>query len=182
MELWVGKSLMLPMSMVLLFCFYFYATTIQRIVVIYKDAAGIWKEDMMRCYLSCGLNLLINVLSVRYIGLYGVIGSSVFVSIVAIPWMAYILYKTVFKESSKEFYITEIKDALWAGMVCAICYFITSLLPNGLIGLLIRAVVCILIPNIILYVIYHNNYQFKNALNWTITLLSKKIERKYNHD
>lgn len=164
MELWVGKNLMLSDGMVVLFAIYFYGTTIQRIVVIYKDAAGIWKEDMFRCYLSCGLNLTINILTVRYIGLYGVIGSSVFVTIFIIPWMVCILFKHVFKESARKFIAVEMRNAIIAIIICGVAYILSVRIPNGVGGFLLKGMSCFSLSNIALYIVFHKDPYFKDMI------------------
>ncbi len=179
MELWVGKDLMLSFGMVILFCVYFYANTIQRIVVIYKDAAGIWKEDMLRCYLSCGLNLLVNIVTVGYIGLYGVIGSSVAANVIGLPWMAFILYKTVFKESSKEFYLNEIKDAAIAVIVCFLTLTVCNLVPfGGVMGLLLKAAISVILSNLLLFVCYFKSKQFALSKDWVLGVIKRKVGNK----
>lgn len=177
MELWVGRDLLLPFGMVVLFCIYFYANTIQRIVVIYKDAAGIWKEDMVRCYLSCSLNLLVNVTTVRYIGLYGVIGSSVIANLVGLPWMAFILYRSVFKCSSLDFYRTEIKDAIIAALVSGIVYLVCCNIPYGFVGILLRAFICIIVANFLLYLFFRKSQSFDESRKWVVGLVSRKFDR-----
>ena len=176
MKLWLGKELMLPFGMVILFCVYFYANTIQRIVVIYKDAAGIWKEDMLRCYLSCGLNLVINIITVRYIGLYGVIGSSVVANIIGLPWMAFILYRAVFKENSKSFYINEIKDAIIAAIICTIVLKACSYMPYGLGGLVLRGIICVIVSNLLLILFYCRSEQYLVSKKWLLEAIRRRIK------
>lgn len=173
MELWVGKDLMLPFGMVILFCIYFYANTIQRIVVIYKDAAGIWKEDMLRCYLSCTLNLVVNIITVRYIGLYGVIGSSVIANLVGLPLMAHILYKSVFKERSSDFFRREIKDTLYSIVVSFVTLVCCARLPYSLIGLITRGVICVLLSNVILLILNYKSDEFERSKEWIFGVLKK---------
>lgn len=176
MELWLDKELMLPFEMVILFCVYFYANTIQRIVVIYKDAAGIWKEDMLRCYLSCGLNLVVNIITVRYIGLYGVIGSSVVANIIGLPWMAFILYRAVFKENSKSFYINEIKDAIVAVIICAIVLKACSYVPYGFLGLILRGIICAIVSNLLLVLFYCRSEQYRVSKEWILKTIRRKMK------
>ena len=173
MELWVGKDLMLSMGMVVLFAIYFYGTTIQRIVVIYKDAAGIWKEDMFRCYLSCVLNLAINILTVQHIGLYGVIGSSVFVTIFIVPWMVCTLFKHVFRESAKEFLLLELRNTGIAVLICIATYIVSAKLPVGVGGFILNGVFCLFFSNLALYVVFHNNLYFKEMID----LFNKIVKR-----
>lgn len=173
-ELWVGKEMMLPFGMVIMFVLYFYANMVQRIVVVYKDAAGIWKEDMVRCYLSSALNIIINISTVKFIGLYGVIGSTVIANLVGLPWMAYILYKIKFKESSKDFYITELIDMIISSIICAICFIVSVKIKTSYIGIVMKLIIAVVISNVLCFIVYKNNPQFSNSLNWIKDKFPKK--------
>ena len=168
MELWLGKEMMLPFGMVVLFGVYFYANNIWRVVVLYKDAAGIWREDMIRCYLSCFANLILNIILVNYIGLYGVIGSSVLANIMGLSWMGLILYRAVFKESSKLFYLSEWKATIISGIVCVICWIICGFSPDGISGFFIRGVLCTISSNLLLWLFYHRDETYKDASKWFV--------------
>lgn len=169
MEIWVGNEMMLPFGMVVLFCIYFYSIVSLRIVVIYKDAAGIWKEDMLRCYLSCFINILINIISVQYIGMYGVIGSSVFVSIFIDPWIANTLHKAVLHESPKQFYTQFVKTLILIACIGFICLIITRNIFGGILGLACKLIICCVIPNVILWLYYKNTEQYKKSYGWIVS-------------
>lgn len=181
MQVWVGSDLMLPFGMVLLFCSYFFVTTIQRIVIVYKDAAGVWKEDMLRCYASCIINILLNVVSVRYIGLYGVIGSSVFVGAVIDPWMARTVYKTIFKQSPKQFYLYLMKDTIVCFLICGGISVAEKYLPYGWLGIVLRGVLCLVTVNLTLFMIYRLDKRFKPAQNWVVGTIGRIIRKGRVH-
>ena len=174
MELWLGKDMLLSMGMVCLFSLYFYANSIQRIVVIYKDAAGLWKEDMLRCYLSCILNFVVNIATVNYIGLYGVIGSSVVANLIGLPIMGYILYKHVFKISSKSFYFDELKFFVLSLFICLVCFSACFYVPGGIIGLILKGIISFGISNVLLLLFLKKNEQFIISKNWFISKILKK--------
>ncbi len=177
MQVWVGDELMLPFGMVLLFCSYFFVTTVQRIVIVYKDAAGVWKEDMLRCYSSCVINVVLNVITVRYIGLYGVIGSSVFVGAVIDPWMARTVYKTVFRQSPKTFYLNLLKDTFICCLICGGVSLVGIYFPYGWIGIILRGVFCIVSVNLVLFLIYRRYKRFEPARKWAMGIISRIIRK-----
>lgn len=182
-KLWLGIDMLLPFGMVVLFCLYFYANTIQRIVVIYKDAAGIWKEDMLRCYLSCALNLFINIVTVRSLGLYGVIGSSVLANFIGLPCMGIILYKIVFKRSSKQFLITELKCFIKAIIISIICYNVCFYIQEGLIGIILKGIVCLTLSNYLLYLFYRNTDDYKKCEIWIKQkILQINLKKEISYD
>ena len=169
MMLWVGEELMFPFGMVILFCIYFFSIVSLRIVVIYKDAAGIWREDMFRCYLSCFLNLLINIASVRYIGVYGVIGSSVFVSVFIDPWIANTLFKVQFKDSPRLFYKNYIFTVFSGCISATISLLLSTKVVDGIFGILIKLIICLIVSNAILLLFYRKDKTFVSAKKWIAT-------------
>lgn len=168
MEIWVGKNLILPFKMVILFCAYFYSIIAIRIPVIYRDAAGIWKEDMLRCYLSCLLNIILNIILVQHIGLYGAIVSSVLVGLLIDPWIAKTLYQVVFNGSSRHFYFQYLKTLIITFIIGSICFHICYITFDGIWGLLLKLIVCITLPNILLYLLYKNDEQFLCFKKWIL--------------
>lgn len=178
MYIWVGPEHMLPDGMVFLFAAYFFVTTIERIVVVYKDAAGIWKEDMVRCYASCAINIILNIVSVRYLGLYGVIGSSVLVGFVVDPWMGRTIYKILFKKSSKKFYINLVKDFI----ICVILCFGFSIMCRNIVynwlGIFIRVAICCIGVNGVLLLIYKKDSRFEMAWIWVFNILQSFFWKK----
>lgn len=178
MYVWVGNDMMLSMGMAILFSMYFFITTIQRIVIVYKDAAGVWKEDMIRCYASCAINIILNIISVKYIGLYGVIGSSVFVGMFIDPWMARTVHRVILKKSARQFYFNFIKDIIVCCISCFIAYMICLKIPYSWLGIILRTAICCIVGNIVLTVVYHNDYRFTGAKQWIQGLLRRFIKCK----
>ncbi|WP_101694213.1 lipopolysaccharide biosynthesis protein [Dorea phocaeensis] len=178
MYVWVGSEMMLPFGMSILFSMYFFVTTIQRIIIVYKDAAGVWKEDMIRCYASCAINIILNVISVKYIGLYGVIGSSVFVGMFIDPWMARTVHRIILKKTAKQFYLNFIKDIIACCMVCFIIYMTCLKIPYNWFGIILRVVICCIVGNIVLIVIYHNDYRFTDSKQWILGIAKRFIKDK----
>ena len=65
MLLWVGESLTYPIGVDIGMVLYFFLFSIQRTIIVFKDAAGIWYEDRYRPYVCMGVNLVLNLLLVQ---------------------------------------------------------------------------------------------------------------------
>lgn len=178
MYIWVGPEYMLSSEMVVLFSAYFFVTTIERIVIVYKDAAGIWREDMARCYASCAVNVILNVASVKYLGLYGVIGSSVFVGLVIDPWIARTIYRTIFKQSSKQFYLNLTKDVVVCSTVSLVFFVICGNITYNWGGIFIRGAICCFGVNAVLLLIYKRDCRFDTAKIWVFNTFHRLIAHK----
>lgn len=175
MEMWLGKDYLLSMLIVVLFCIYFYSMRIGDIVAVYRQATGIWWEDMMRPVAESAVNLILNIVVVRYFGMVGVLISTI-VSIVFIniPWAAYILHKYYFKKSVMGYYKHIVINAMVVFFVMLMTYRICSLVYlKGILALISKGVICCIVPNVLFLVIYYRTYEFKEG----ISLLKRMILR-----
>ena len=165
MEIWVKEKLMLEMGIVSLIVVYFFVYMIRRVVLTYKDAAGIWWEDKFRPYVVMAVNLILNIGLCSVIGLYGILLSTIVSMFVAIPWENYTVFKYIFKISSKEYYL---KMALYvvvailiAGATYTICNYVPFInIPKGIIGVVIRGIICVIVPNAIWALIFIKTREF----------------------
>lgn len=68
----------------------------------YKDAAGMWWADKWRSSVGCVVNLTLNIVLVKTIGLAEVMISTVIrYAFVEMPWETHVPFKIYFKESEK---------------------------------------------------------------------------------
>lgn len=166
-ELWVGKSNVLPLSTVILCCIYFYMMKLGDVAAVYRQAAGIWWEDKFRPIVESVVNLAVNIVLVKYIGVDGVLVSTI-ISIVCIniPWATYVLFKVYFKMSIKEVFFKYIRYFIETTVLCAGVYGICSRINgNLLVVLVVRTIICIGLVNAGLYIISYRKTEFVSAKN-----------------
>lgn len=163
MKIWVQEKNMLDMYVVVLLVIYFYVYQIRKVILTYKDAGGIWWEDRYRPYIVMIVNLVGNFVLVQIIGIYGVILSTIISMLVSIPIENYTVFKFIFKKSSKSFYLTNL---FYLGItigLCVLTYWICSFAPDGIWGLIIRGVICLVVPNSIIIVMFCRSKEFNHA-------------------
>ena len=167
MELWVGRNLMLSFSAVACFVLYFFVRQLNALYNLYKDASGMWHEDRFRPLASALINLILNLILARFIGLYGILISTVVaITCVGMPWLLHNLFTVVF---DKKYMATHMKNILFYVLVtafsCVVTYFVCSFINIGLIvTILLRGIVCVIIPNAIYYVAYRKTDEFRKLL------------------
>lgn len=174
MKLWVGTELMFGMRIVVLLVIYFFVYQIRRIVLTYKDAGGIWWEDCFRPYVVMTVNLVSNVLLVQIIGIDGVILSTILSMLISLPWENYTVFKYIFHKSSKEYYVSSILYTVVAALIATITYIICAWMPDGWLGLFLRAGICVVIPNAIFGFIFRKTMEFGRSKE----LVEKKFLNK----
>lgn len=165
MKLWVGKDLMLPTQFVVLFVCYFYIYEIQRTILTFKDAAGLWYEDRYRPYISMIFNVVSNLILVQFIGIYGIVLSTVLAFFISLPWANYVLFKYLFKESALANLVKMLKFAALSVIQITVAYIVCEFIHiNSLtLTIVLRLVVGLCVANVIYYVVLHNDVNFEGA-------------------
>lgn len=155
MQLWVGKDNMFSMEMVVFFALYFFVHKWCDMLYVYQEACGIWWETKFIPFVAAIVNLVVNIILVKAIGLPGILISTI-VSVIFIYDTGYakVLFKTYFAsvdKGLKQYWNRQIRYILTASVACIITVMICSLLTieSALLRLILNGVVCMVIPNII---------------------------------
>lgn len=177
MKIWMrSDELMLPDSFVFLFCLYFYLLEITMLWATIKDAIGLWHSDRFRPLIGAIVNLLLNVILVNFIGLYGILLSTILSYLfISMPWLIHNLFKYVYKRSLWAYLYELLKYFL----VCIMSVIITWLIcgqisDNGIFTFVMKFIISVLIPNILVIVTFKNSDEF----TMSIRLLKKMINHK----
>lgn len=179
MRLWTGDELLLPMSVVISLVVYLYVVEVNRITNIYKDAAGIWHEDRFRPLTAAVVNVLLNVVTIRYIGIFGVIFSTVIAfAAVELPWLIRNLFKLIFPRTNRGQYVRQLlRYMLTVAVVCAATYGVCTVFKLDLIPtLIVRAVISFLMPNLLFLAAYRRTEEFQGSLDMADRLAHGKLK------
>lgn len=180
MEVWVGTELMLDFSAVICFVVYFCAKQINSLLNLYKDAAGIWHEDRFRPLAASLANLCMNLILIRYIGIYGVLLSTVLaIVMVGGPWLLHNLFTKIFEKKMMVPYLKCLGFNIGVVAInCVACYSICNIFEweSLYLKIVVNLVICILIPNIVNYIIFRKSEVFYEML-----LLIDRITRYKVH-
>ncbi len=165
--IYAGDKNKLSFGMVIIFCAYFWAWKIQDIVAVYKEAAGVWNQDKYRTIISALANLTLNIISVRFIGLYGVLLSTVLSCVVIdMPWATRVLFKNCFDKGMKDYFLMLLKSIIETTALCAVTYFACSFISfnSRIFTLFTKAFVCLILPNALYILFNHRSSEFKESI------------------
>ena len=178
MKIWVGKTLMLENSMVICFVIYFMVYEFNQIFITYKDAAGIWHEDRYRPLIVSVSNLILNIFLVQFIGLFGVLLSTILTTaLIGIPWLIHNVFSKQFNIKPWKYILKEIKFLIVAMFAWGLCEFLFLFLylDNNILELVVRGIICTIIPNFVFTLMYYKTDEFKYVV-LTISRSMKKIK------
>lgn len=152
MRVWVKgdvslmRHVLTPMLMVL----YFYIMQSRQVLLSFKSAASLWKQDRWKPIVAGAVNLGTNVLLVITLPeeykLDGVIFSSIIGFVfIQIPWEAHVVFSSYFgRVESKAYWRSYAGFAGIAIVLCAAAWFAVYAVPfDGIAGLLVKTVVAV---------------------------------------
>ena len=161
--LYAGPQNILSLGIAGCMCIYLYTWKIQDIMHVLKEACGYWTKDKYRPLIGASVNLILNIITVRIIGLYGVILSTVFEAVVIdLIWAPKAIYKEYFNRSRKDYYCLLLEcvfDLLCMGIPT---YLLTMIINSDshLVNLISKAAICIIIPNTVFIIKNYKKEEF----------------------
>lgn len=184
MEIWMGKSLMVEYTLVILLVVYFYICEINTLLNSYKDAAGLWHEDRFRPLVTAIVNLGMNIGMVQFWGLYGIILSTVLsMALVGMPWLLKNLFTVLFKrEQFVQFFKLIVENSMIVIIVCIVNTIICNQVNVSLLAnFLIRLAISIVIPNLLFFIAYRKKNEFKQSIQLMDKITKGKIKSLHNY-
>lgn len=177
MNIWMGSENMLTFNYVICFAIYYYSLGMNKLVNMFKDAAGIWRKDRWRPLTAALVNLTLNLATVKWLGLYGVLLSSVVsIVIVQIPWLLHNLFDEVFPRKYMWNYTKAfVGFVLVAVISCALSWLICSRFALGVWAeFFLYGCISFIVPNILFVLVYGRNPLFKESVLQIKRVLLKK--------
>ena len=183
MEIWVGQELMLRYSAVVFFAVYFFTYTLNRLLNVYKDAAGLWHEDRFRPLVTALVNLGLNLWWVQIWGIYGVLLSTVAAMVfVGMPWVLHNVFTLFFEKKMLGSYVGQLLGhvALTAAAGALVALVCGRIRQTPWIALVVCTVVSIAVPNAVFYMALGRTKQFGKAFRFLNRIFKNRLSLKEN--
>lgn len=178
MKVWAGSDFLFPLEIVVEIALLFYITQTVSITDVYRSASGIWDQDKLRPMIAAFANLILNIILVKSLGVFGVLLSSIVIQFVFnYGWSTRILFRTVFKISSKQYYIQSFKISIVTMCVGIITYIVTnSVSGDGLLNLIIKAMICVMVSSCLYIIMLSKIDGYQNAKEFLLKLTRSLLE------
>lgn len=182
-ELWVGKSNMLGINMVVLFAAYFFVYKWCDILYVYQEACGIWWETKYVPIVAAVVNLSVNIVLVQIIGLPGILISTI-VAVLFIYDTGYarVLFKTYFKATNGlgKYWLRQLVYLCVTSLALVVTYMACSFIRinSVVLKLVLNGVICVVIPNGIFLLVYNRLPEFKSTKQMALGMVRRIVKKK----
>jgi len=172
MRIWMGESMLLLRTDVVLLCMWFVVSVSGHPYYLYLSGTGSWWEMRWVYIISTLTNLILNIVLGKIFGISGIIFSTFFSSLIfGFVWQCIIIFKKYFERSPKEFYKRQLVYWICNTIVMVVAYLVVSIIQfEGILGLLIKALVCVIVTLFTMFILYFRTKIFKEALKFFVAV------------
>lgn len=172
-SLWYGKEYLISNLVVILIVINAYMETLREIPYYFRSAFGEYEKD--RKYVTFGAiaNIILTICLGKTIGLIGVLIGTVVGMFFLWYGVVKFLYSYYFKLNILDYYFKHLKLGLISFITILGISIICNKIPITLIGLIIRAILCLFISIVIIYLVYHNKDEYKNLILYVKKILKR---------
>ena len=183
-EQFFGRKQMFELSVAVLFAVYYYALKMGDIRGLYSDGVGLWWENRYRAIAESIANILLNIVLGKLFGVHGIIlATLISLVIINFGYGSQIVFTHYFQNGKlKEYFLNHSIYAVVTAVVCAVTYLICSRIhvSSLILTLLVRGMICVVVPNVLYFLIYRKTSLYQMSVPWLTDRLLKK--RKTNSE
>jgi len=174
--LWVGRGYQLSLFVVFTIVLHLYVNGVQFASYTYRTTMGLFNQGKYCPIIAAIINILLSVLLGYKLGLAGIILATSISRLVTTTWYdIYMVYTIKFKKSPLRMYLRYIVYFIivlfCGGLTFMVANYVTS---AGITGFILKMVICIILPNSILLVIFGRTAEFIEITKRIKGLLWKK--------
>lgn len=163
-ELWIGEEYLLSIFVVSTIVFNYFQKIMRSTYNIFKDSAGIWKEDQFVPLMESVLNIVFSIILLKVFGLAGVFMGTI-VSGLALWCYSYprFVYKKLFHRDYLKYAKETLGYILLFILLAILTYQSSTLFSSSNIWLkfAFNTIISLILPNAILFLLFKNTENFK---------------------
>lgn len=163
-KIWIGKKYLLSKIVLIVLVFNFFQKMMRNTYQTFKEAAGIYYEDRFIPLFESMINIVASIILVKIIGLPGVFLGTI-ISGFTLWFYSYpkYVYCNLFDRSISDYLKETLSYIILFIIITFITFRISTLIivNNIYIELILKTLICLIIPNIIMILIFFKTNNFK---------------------
>lgn len=174
--LWVGQEYLLSNNIVILIAINFFLSGIRKSTVMFKDTQGLFWNDRYKPYAEAIINLVASIILLKIFGFIGVLLGTLVSTVTTCLWIEpYILYKYGFQVSVRKYFKKFLIYIIITIIIGFGLYYVSNIIPfGGLLGLLVKLLLCFIVINGIYFLLFFKTKEFKYLFSILNQLLLRR--------
>lgn len=178
-----GQEYVFDMYIVVLIAIQFYFQYIRSLLYAFKDCCGLFWQNRYMPIAEAGINLVVSVVLGKFIGLAGIILGTIVSNLLMPFWVEpKVLYKHYFNRNLWQHFKIILLNLLITCAVGILCYFLIQyIVIKSIWGVILKFVICILLSNGMIALLYSPTNEFKLTMKKVKSFLSKLFRKSKNN-
>lgn len=183
-SVWIGEGYLFTMGIVALLAVNFYLTGMRQVILIFRDAMGIFWHDRYKPIAEVLINLVASLWLVQKFGIAGIFLGTMISTLATSLWVdPYIFFKYGLDMYSGKalagYFGTYLRRTAVMAAAGTITYGVCGLLPQqGFLPFLGKTAICAVLYNGILLALYGRCAEFKALCGYLGTFVPASVQRK----
>ena len=173
--IWIGNKYLLSDAVLIVLSINLFLTLFRYSITSFKEAGGIFYEDRFVPLIEASTNLIMSLIFLKLFGLMGVFMGTICSNLVLhlYSYPKYV-YKKLFGEGYLSYYKEFFKYFSLAIVIGCGTYIVSKIFVfNSIWSLVIDVLICLIIPNLIYFILFRNSKE----LNYFLQLLKKMLKK-----
>ncbi len=176
---WVGDNYLFPMWLVFLIVVIFYLNGMRKVNLTFRDAMGLYWYDRYKPIAEIIINLTVSLIAVIKIGTPGIFVGTIVSIMTTCFWIEpLVTFKHGFKvpvwEYFKKYFLY---TAVVVGDGCFTYWICNALAPEGWVGVVVRVFLCIIVYNVIVWVLFARTNECKEIFA-RVKMIIKNLKQR----
>lgn len=183
-ELWIGKDYLFSFDVVCIIVINFYIYGMRKSVLTFREASGLFYKDRWKSVFEAIINLISSIILAYYFGAFGVFLGTFISSITVCVWVEpLVLFKYGFDLKLREYFKYYFMYLIITLICCILTYCLCSFITiGGFLALFLKAILCLLIPNIIIVLLFKKTKEFQYLKRLIKGLLTRIVKKGKKHE
>lgn len=179
-SLFYGPDYVMSLEIPIILAINFYMIGMQQAVYTYKNTLGLFKYGQYILVFTATINLILDIMLGKILGVFGIYLATAIARLLTNTWYEpWAVYKYGLKVHPIKYFTRYIGFALVLVVTGIICWYLCSFIKYPiLITVLLKIVICTIVPNGIFILIYRNTDEFQYLRRKLFDICSK-IAKKF---
>jgi len=176
-SIWLGDGLLLSPFTVFIIVLNFYITGMRKTVLTFHEATGTFYYDRWKPLVESIVNIVASIILTKHIGIAGVFLGTIISTLSTSIWIeTHVLHKYIFKKSCRKYGFSFVRYTIISFIACIVTTKVGNMItiPNEYINFICRFCICMVVPNIIFFILFFKTENFKFFFSLISSLLMKK--------